>query len=76
MSVSWMGPLISLGNTRQLNDQDVWFLGYEFHHSVLHDTFKELRGTVVRRLLKANAIDLIIISILGILELMASKYGS
>ena len=72
MSVSWMKPLIKLGSMRQLNDQDVWFLGYEFNHSVLHDKFKQVRGTVVRRLLKANAVDLVIISMLGILELVAS----
>ena len=76
MTVSWMSPLISLGKIRQLNDQDVWFLGFEFHHSVLHDTFKELQGTVVRRLLWANGVDLVIISTLAILELVASMNKS
>lgn len=72
MSVSWMGPLISLGTTRQLNDQDVWQLSYEFQHRRLHDTFRELPGSVLRRVLVANRIDLVIVSFLGLVELLAS----
>jgi hypothetical protein len=73
MTVSWMAPLISLGNARQLNDEDVWFLGYEFQHRKLHDRFRELQGSVLSRLLEANGIDLLIISILAIIEQFASK---
>lgn len=73
MTVSWMGPLISLGTKRQLNDQDVWQLGYEFQHKRLHDKFRELRGTVLRRVLEANKIDLVLVSVLGLMELLASK---
>lgn len=72
MTVSWMAPLITLGNSRQLNDEDVWSLGYEFQHRLLLDRFRELEGTVLRRLLQANGIDLIIISILSIVELFAN----
>ena len=72
MTVSWMGPLISLGTKRQLNDQDVWQLGYVFQHKRLHDKFRELRGTVLRRVLEANKIDLVLVSFLGLLELLAS----
>jgi hypothetical protein len=73
MTVSWMAPLIRLGRERQLNDEDVWDLGYEFQHRLLHDNFRELKGTVLSRLIQANAIDLGIISILAIIELFASK---
>ncbi|KAL2059250.1 hypothetical protein ABVK25_000542 [Lepraria finkii] len=72
MTVSWMSPLMSLGSVRQLNDEDVWSLSLEFQHRGLHDKFRELKGSVVRRLLTANGIDLIIISLLGILESIAS----
>lgn len=72
MTVSWMTPLISLGSARQLNDEDVWSLAYEFQHSNLHDSFRELKGSVVRRLIKANGLDLVIISSLAVLELLAS----
>lgn len=72
MSVSWMTPLIRIGYKRQLEDSDVWSLGYEFQHRLLHDHFRRLRGTVMRRLFKANGIDLVIITLLGILETVAS----
>jgi hypothetical protein len=75
MTVSWMAPLISLGNARQLNDDDVWFLGYEFQHRKLHDRFRELQGSVLSRLLEANGIDLFIISILAIIEQFASEFA-
>ncbi len=76
MTVSWMAPLIKLGNERQLSDEDVWGLGYEFRHRILHDSFRELKGTVIGRLLHANGLDLLIMSALGILELVASTYFS
>ncbi len=75
MSVSWMAPLIKLGNKRQLNDEDVWNLGYEFSHRTLHDEFRELKGSVLRRLIVANGLDLFIISMLSIIELVASVYS-
>ncbi|KAF2838425.1 ATP-dependent bile acid permease [Patellaria atrata CBS 101060] len=72
MSVSWMAPLIGIGALRQLHDEDVWKLGYEFQHRRLHHAFRELQGSVVRRLIKANGIDLLIISALAIVELAAN----
>ena len=75
MTVSWMTPLISLGSARQLNNEDVWSLPFEFQHSILHDSFRELKGSVVRRLIAANGLDLVIISFLAILELLASMEG-
>lgn len=72
MTVSWMSPLISTGSKRQLHDEDVWSLGYEFQHHHLHHAFRELKGTVVKRLLRANWIDLVILAVLAILELVAN----
>ncbi|RDW62330.1 ABC transporter-like protein [Coleophoma cylindrospora] len=72
MTVSWMSPLISLGNKRQLNDDDVWSLNYEFQHRMLHDRFRELPGSVLRRLMSANGIDLVLISLLSLVELLAN----
>ncbi|KAF2453467.1 ABC transporter, partial [Lineolata rhizophorae] len=72
MTVSWMTPLIALGKSRKLNDEDVWLLPYEFWHRRLHERFREIRGTVIRRLLAANGIDLIITAILGIVESLAN----
>lgn len=70
MSVSWMTPLIRMGYGRQLEDEDVWQLAYEFHHQRLHDSFRLLKGTVIQRLVRANIIDLIILTFLGVLELV------
>ena len=72
MTVTWMSPLISVGSKRQLNDEDVWFLGYEFQHRGLHQNFRELQGSVVMRLLHANGVDLVLTSLLGIIEQCAS----
>ncbi|KAI1628297.1 ABC bile acid transporter [Exophiala viscosa] len=72
MTVSWLASLIKVGNKRQLHDEDVWLLPYEFQHRHLHDAFRELHGTVVRRLLVANWIDLVLLAVLAILELAAN----
>jgi len=71
MSVSWMSPLVSIGVKRQMHENDVWLLPYEFHHGRLHLLFRELTGSVFIRLLKANGFDLIIITCLGFLETFA-----
>lgn len=72
MSVSWMKPLISMGCERRLDDEDVWLLPYSFQHDRLHNLFREVRGSVTRRLVKANGPDLIITVSLGVLESLAS----
>ncbi|KAI1114358.1 ABC transporter [Nemania sp. NC0429] len=72
MTVSWLSPLISRGYKRELNDEDVWFLPYEFQHKHLHMLFRELEGPVWVRLLLANGLDLFIISALGIVEAAAN----
>ena len=72
MTVSWLSPLISRGYSNQLNDEDVWFLPYEFQHKQLHILFRELKGPVWVRLTLANGLDLFIISTLGIIEATAN----
>lgn len=71
MTVSWMSPLISTGYSRQLHDQDVWLLGHEFQHKALHENFSRLKGTMFRRVVTANAIDLMIVAALGAVETAA-----
>ncbi|KAK1834205.1 putative ATP-dependent permease [Podospora conica] len=71
MTVSWMAPLIKIGYKRQLHDGDVWFLAYEFHHDRIHRCFREVRGTVLARLLKANGLDLLITTGLSVVETVA-----
>ena len=76
LSVSWMSPLMSVGFKRQLNSEDVWSLGFEFQHRLLHEKFRELGGSVIRRLLFANGVDLLILSTLGIIEAVSSTCGA
>ena len=64
--------MITLGRNRQLNDDDVWTLAYEFQHAHLHNAFRDLPGGVVWRLVQANWIDLTLLSMLAILEMVAS----
>ncbi|KKK17121.1 ABC transporter [Aspergillus rambellii] len=69
-TVSWMAPLLAVGKSRQLNESDVWFLGFEFQHQRLHEKFRQLHGSVLRRLLQANGIDLLIISTIAIVHML------
>lgn len=68
MTISWMGPLIRVANQRQIHDEDVWFLPFEFQHSRLHQLFRDVKGSVWVRLLKANGPDLFLTTFLGVLE--------
>ncbi|KAJ9143396.1 Multidrug resistance-associated protein 6 [Pleurostoma richardsiae] len=72
MTASWMGPLIDMACKRQLHDEDVWLLPLDFQHDRLHHLFRDVKGSVIARILKANAPDLIITTCLGILETSAS----
>ncbi|KAJ5593900.1 uncharacterized protein N7459_000108 [Penicillium hispanicum] len=70
LTVSWMAPLISIGRQRQLNEPDVWLLGFEFQHRRLHERFRRLRGSVLGRVLKANGLDVLIISAIAVVQML------
>ncbi|KAF2795880.1 ABC bile acid transporter-like protein [Melanomma pulvis-pyrius CBS 109.77] len=72
MTVSWMAPLVKRGTTKQLDDEDVWDLGYEFKHARLHSAFRLLHGTVTKRLLHANGMDVIRTVSLSFVKLAAT----
>ncbi|KAK6372827.1 hypothetical protein LTR64_004746 [Lithohypha guttulata] len=74
MTVSWVTPLLRLARQRQLNEEDIWLLPYEFQHTFLHDAFRRLKGSVFQRVLIANWIDLAILTLLELLEL-ATNYS-
>jgi hypothetical protein len=69
LSVSWIAPLITVGNKQQVEETDVWLLGYQFQHRRLHEAFRVLRGTVTRRLLQANGIDVSILCFTAFIQL-------
>ncbi|KAE8349422.1 ABC transporter [Aspergillus coremiiformis] len=70
LTVSWMAPLMTAGKNRQLNEDDVWFLGFEFQHRRLHEKFRQLRGSVISRLLQANGIDVLIITGISTVQML------
>ena len=76
LTVSWMAPLISIGRNRQIQEDDVWYLGFQFQHQRLHDKFRRLRGSVVSRLLQANGIDIFIIALVAIVQLLCGLFPS
>lgn len=57
LTVSWTAPLLAIGKKRQLQKEDVWALGFEFHTLRYTRIFRKLRGSVMRRLLVANGVD-------------------
>lgn len=69
LTVSWMAPMVSTGRNRQLNEDDVWSLGFEFQHKRLHEKFRRLRGSVINRLLQANGIDICIIGLFAFVQM-------
>lgn len=73
MTVSWMEPLIQKGVTRQMDDEDVWDLGWEFKHARLHEAFRQLQGSVTRRIFVANGMDLVRTTSLNVVRLAASE---
>jgi hypothetical protein len=74
LTVSWVSPLLAVGNERQLQKEDVWLLGFEFQNGRLAWAFRELRGSVFRRLLKANGIDCCILVLTSFIQLFCGKY--
>ncbi|KAK7951507.1 ABC transporter [Apiospora aurea] len=72
MSVSWLKPLLRKGYRKQLDDGDVWLLPYEFQHDRLHQLFGALQGSLIKRLMVANGLDLIIITVLALVESAAN----
>ncbi|KAK4169958.1 putative ATP-dependent permease [Cladorrhinum sp. PSN259] len=69
MTVSWIWRLLKLASQRQLNAEDVWLLPAENQHGRLHTQFRELKGTVLGRLLKANGLDLVLLNGLGFIKM-------
>lgn len=75
LTVSWLAPILALGPRRALKDEDVWSLPYQFQHTRLHEQFQKLRGFVLSRILRANIIDLFMVSLIGILRLAGGLYA-
>jgi hypothetical protein len=76
LTVYWMFPLISEGRGRKLNEDDIWLLGYQFQHRRLFEAFQMLRGSVIARIIRANCVDIAIISVLALVDIACSKFST
>ncbi|KAB8659324.1 hypothetical protein FH972_026213 [Carpinus fangiana] len=72
LTVSWMSPLIRKGKLAQLNEENVWLLPWDFQHTRLHEQFRDLKGSVIARLLRANGVDLVVTTCLNTIEVVAN----
>jgi hypothetical protein len=72
LCISWMNPLISLGKKRKLNEDDVWLLPFQFQQERLYETFRQLRGSILTRLLRANGVDFCVVIFLAFVQLICS----
>ena len=73
LTVTWISPLLRVGKKRQLQKEDIWELPFEFETSRITQAFRELHGTVFRRLLKANGIDCCILILTSFTQLFCGK---
>lgn len=75
LTISWTKHLIGAASSRELKDQDVWSLPFEFHHEQLHERFRKLKGTMFMRLMQANGLDCLIIFFTSVIQPLALYSG-
>jgi hypothetical protein len=75
LTVSWIWPLLVIGKERQMQNEDIWLLGYDFQTRRLANAFREIRGsTVLKRLLKANGIDCCVLILIAFIQLFCGMF--
>ncbi|GFP51905.1 pleiotropic ABC efflux transporter of multiple drugs YBT1 [Trichoderma asperellum] len=70
-SMSWVNPLAKACRKREITEEDVWQLPFEFQHTRLYMAFRELKGKLLLCLIEANGLDLSIATSLAIAERVA-----
>ncbi|KAL6867130.1 hypothetical protein J3F83DRAFT_715388 [Trichoderma novae-zelandiae] len=70
-TMSWVNPLALLCRKREIAEDDVWQLPFEFQHFRLYMAFRELRGKLLPCLIRANGLDLTIATLLAVSERVA-----
>jgi hypothetical protein len=76
LTTSWVWPLLAIGKARQIEKEDIWKLGYDFQCSRVVAAFQEVQGsTLLRRLLRANKVDCLIIVLVGIVGMLCGMYS-
>ncbi|KAL7902960.1 multidrug-resistance associated protein [Trichoderma sp. SZMC 28014] len=70
-TMSWVNPLAKASRKREITEEDVWQLPFEFQHTRLYMAFRELKGKLLLCLIEANGLDLSIATSLAIAEKVA-----
>ncbi|KAK1242395.1 hypothetical protein MKX07_000381 [Trichoderma sp. CBMAI-0711] len=70
-TMSWVNPLALLCRKREITEDDVWQLPFEFQHFRLYMAFRELQGKLLPCLIRANGLDLTIATLLAVSERVA-----
>ncbi|KAJ6786656.1 hypothetical protein PWT90_03596 [Aphanocladium album] len=67
-TMSWVNPLATLCRTREITEEDVWQLPFDFQHTRLYMVFREVKGRLLPCLIEANGLDLFVSTSLAIVE--------
>ncbi|KOS22220.1 ATP-dependent bile acid permease [Escovopsis weberi] len=59
-TMTWVYPLARLCRKKEISEEDVWQLPFEFQHSRLYMAFRELEGRLLPCLVRANGLDLLV----------------
>lgn len=71
LAMSWVYPIAKLSLTREIDEEDVWQLPFDFQHKRLYMAFRELKGKLLICLIEANGLDLFISTVLAVVERVA-----
>jgi hypothetical protein len=75
LTISWVKPLLDVGNTRQLQYEDLWRLPYSLQSHLLADTFRNVTGqSIIWRLMWANMMDYFVLALTALVDVLCSKY--
>lgn len=70
-TMKWVNPLNDITRKRSLVIGDVWQLPFEFQHTRLYLAFGDLKGSLLKKLARANGLDLAISMSCSVLERVA-----
>ena len=70
-AMTWVFPLARICRHKEITEEQVWQLPFEFQHTRLYMAFRELKGNLIPCLIEANGLDLSIATLLAIVEKVA-----
>jgi hypothetical protein len=74
LTVSWVSPLLRVGNARQLQREDIWRLPYTFQSRRLAEAFRDVPGSsIIWRLVRANILDCVVLVLTAVVDVLCSR---